>query len=106
MAAHQRSPRSSSARPSSTRLLAACLAVSPALIALTPAVAFAQDSQQAVSVDVPNANRVGAHVREPNFGLIEIDWESSSPAVTLQAVTQAGQVPLRQRISLAALTPR
>ncbi|HZN65103.1 MAG TPA: SH3 domain-containing protein [Tepidisphaeraceae bacterium] len=55
MAAHQRSPRSSSARPSSTRLLAACLAVSPALIALTPAVAFAQDSQQAVSVDVPNA---------------------------------------------------
>lgn len=54
-------------------------------------------------VDVPNANRVGAHVRETNFGLIEVDWESSAPAVTLQAVTQSGQRPLRHTIPLTAL---
>jgi alkaline phosphatase D len=52
-------------------------------------------------VDVPNANRVGTHVREPNFGLIEIDW--SAATVVLQAVTRSGRVAIRKRIELAAL---
>jgi alkaline phosphatase D len=57
-------------------------------------------------VDVPNANRVGTHVREPNFGFIEIDWARRSPAVSLQARTQAGVPVIRQELELAALVPR
>jgi alkaline phosphatase D len=55
-------------------------------------------------VDVPNANRVGAHLREPNFGLIEIDW-SGSPSLTLQARNQTGQPAISQRIRLDSLRP-
>jgi alkaline phosphatase D len=54
-------------------------------------------------VDVPNANRVGSHLREPNFGLIEIDWLVPGTAVTLQALTQSGKVAIRQRLSLPDL---
>ena len=52
-------------------------------------------------VDVPNANRVGTHLREPNFGLIEIDW--SRAAVSLRAITQSGKAAIHQELSLAEL---
>jgi len=52
-------------------------------------------------VDVPNANRVGAHVREPNFGFIEIDWSAAS--IRLQAITQAGKAAIDQQIALRGL---
>jgi alkaline phosphatase D len=57
-------------------------------------------------VDVPNANRVGAHVREPNFGLIEIDWSAPSPRIVLQALTQSGKAAIRQEVVLADLAAR
>lgn len=52
-------------------------------------------------VDVPNANRVGAHVREPNFGLIEIDWSRRS--VSLQARTLSGRSAIHHELELAEL---
>lgn len=55
-------------------------------------------------VDVPNANRVGAHVREPNFGLIEIDWSGISPILVLQAITQSGKVAIRQQLKLSEIS--
>ena len=57
-------------------------------------------------VDVPNANRVGAHVREPNFGLIEIDWAAPSPRIVLQALTQSGKPAIRHELVLADLAAR
>jgi alkaline phosphatase D len=57
-------------------------------------------------VDVPNANRVGAHVREPNFGLIEIDWSRTSPTLVLQAITQSGKVAIRQQLKLSEISMR
>jgi alkaline phosphatase D len=54
-------------------------------------------------VDVPNANRVGRHLREPNFGLIEIDWESSDPRVTLKALDGRGRPAIAQELKLSEL---
>lgn len=53
-------------------------------------------------VDVPNANRVGALLREPNFGLIEIDW-ARDPVITLQARDVRGAVRIKQQIPLSEL---
>jgi alkaline phosphatase D len=54
-------------------------------------------------VDVPNANRVGPILREPNFGLIEIDWQAREPAVRLMAVDLRGAVRIAHEISGAEL---
>ncbi|HEU4779513.1 MAG TPA: hypothetical protein VFS58_06480 [Steroidobacteraceae bacterium] len=57
-------------------------------------------------MDVPNANRVGAHVREPNFGLIEIDWSGTSPTLVLQAITQTGKAAIRHPLKLSKISWR
>ncbi len=55
-------------------------------------------------VTPPNARRVGDILREPNFGLIEIDWSAASgPAVTLQARDVSGKVRLETRLSAGDL---
>jgi alkaline phosphatase D len=56
-------------------------------------------------VDVPNANRVGSHLREPNFGLIEIDWDIHA-AVTLKALDIGGKARIEQRVALEELQVR
>jgi alkaline phosphatase D len=54
-------------------------------------------------VDVPNANRVGQALRAENFGLIEIDWQSTEPTLVLQACDVNGRVRISQRIALGSL---
>jgi alkaline phosphatase D len=54
-------------------------------------------------VDVPNANRVGGHVREPNFGLIEIEWAGARTTLTLNAVAQSGRRAIERTLRLAEL---
>ena len=54
-------------------------------------------------VNVPNANRIGSQLREPNFGLIEIDWRASPVQVTLKACDIGGAPRIEQRVSLAEL---
>jgi alkaline phosphatase D len=54
-------------------------------------------------VNVPNANRIGSQLREPNFGLIEIDWRASPAQVTLKACDIHGTPRIEQRVSLADL---
>jgi alkaline phosphatase D len=54
-------------------------------------------------VDVPNANRVGSILREPNFGLIEVDWRAAS--VELKALDVHGNVRIAQRVAFAELRP-
>jgi alkaline phosphatase D len=55
-------------------------------------------------VDVPNANRVGKHLRETNFGLIEVDWVAGK--LLLKAIRQSGQAAIRQELRLADLRQR
>lgn len=57
-------------------------------------------------VNVPNANRIGAQLREVNFGLIEIDWNSSPVQITLKACDVHGTPRIEQRLSLADLQYR
>ncbi len=57
-------------------------------------------------VDVPNANRVGTHLREQNFGLIEIDWSTPVPNVFLTARDVRGNTRIEQRLSLSELQGR
>jgi alkaline phosphatase D len=57
-------------------------------------------------VNVPNANRLGSQLREPNFGLIEIDWRASPVHVTLKALDLAGTARIEQRVSLSELQPK
>ncbi len=55
-------------------------------------------------VTPPNSRRVGDILREPNFGLIEIDWSAASgPAVTLQARDASGNVRIERRLSASDL---
>jgi alkaline phosphatase D len=55
-------------------------------------------------VTPPNARRVGDILREPNFGLIEIDWTAApGPLVRLQARDVTGEVRLEQRLSAGDL---
>ncbi|MBM0107742.1 alkaline phosphatase family protein [Steroidobacter sp. S1-65] len=57
-------------------------------------------------VNVPNANRVGEQLREPNFGLIEIDWSAAPVGVTLKALDLNGVARIEQRLSLDKLQAR
>ena len=55
-------------------------------------------------VPPPNSRRVGDILREPNFGLIEIDWAATpGPRVQLQARDVRGTARLEQRLSAADL---
>jgi alkaline phosphatase D len=56
-------------------------------------------------VDVPNAHRVGTLLREPNFGMIEIDWGARQPTISLQARDIRGEIRIGQTLSLADLAP-
>jgi alkaline phosphatase D len=51
-----------------------------------------------------NSYRLGKAVEERNFGLVEIDWNSPSPKLTLRTITEQGQEALRHEVSLSALT--
>jgi alkaline phosphatase D len=51
----------------------------------------------------PNANRVSEVIREPNFGLVEIDWQGAQTTVTLSVVDQGGARRIEQRLPLAGL---
>jgi alkaline phosphatase D len=53
--------------------------------------------------DVPNANRIGAMMREENFGLIEIDWRSEDPIVSLQARDRFGVDKVAHQLNLSQL---
>jgi alkaline phosphatase D len=54
-------------------------------------------------VTPPNALRRGSVVREPNFGLIEIDWAASPVRVTVSICDGQGVPKLSQQLSLAQL---
>jgi alkaline phosphatase D len=51
----------------------------------------------------PNFNKVGDTLREPNFGLVEIDWGGPQPTVTLSVQDQRGTRRIEQRLSLHEL---
>ncbi|MFM7274048.1 MAG: alkaline phosphatase D family protein [Gammaproteobacteria bacterium] len=53
-------------------------------------------------IPTPNANRMSEALNEPNFGLIEIDWEEPR-RISLQIRDGAGRVRIEQRIEAAAL---
>ena len=57
-------------------------------------------------VEVPNANRVGPIVREANFGLIEIDWQSRDPVIRLQARDIKGASRIDHQLALSELAMR
>jgi alkaline phosphatase D len=52
----------------------------------------------------PNANRASDVIREPNFGLVEIDWQGAQTTVTLSVVDQGGARRIEKRVSLADLS--
>lgn len=52
----------------------------------------------------PNANRVSDVIREPNFGLIEIDWQGAQTTVTLAVMDQRGTRRIEKRLPLAELS--
>jgi alkaline phosphatase D len=55
-------------------------------------------------VTPPNARRIGDILREPNFGLIEIDWTAAQgPLARLQARDVRGAVRIEQRLSAKEL---
>jgi alkaline phosphatase D len=51
----------------------------------------------------PNANRVSEVIREPNFGLVEIDWGATPVMVTLSILDQAGTRRIEKRLALTDL---
>jgi alkaline phosphatase D len=52
----------------------------------------------------PNANRVGAVLREPNFGLIEIDWSGRDPLLRLKVCDIDGKVRFEQELRRSVLS--
>lgn len=54
-------------------------------------------------VVVPNANRVGTILREPNFGLIEMDWQAKPVTVRLKAVDIDGKARIEKHLRLDEL---
>jgi len=56
--------------------------------------------------DEPNAARVGQNFRDPNFGLIRIDWKASDPAIRLSIHDVGGATRLEQRLRLGQLQPQ
>jgi alkaline phosphatase D len=55
-------------------------------------------------VTPPNALRVGEVLREPNFGMLEIDWSGRHPVVLARIHDIAGKLFLEQRIDTGSLT--
>jgi len=51
----------------------------------------------------PNANRASEVIREPNFGLIDIDWQGAQTMVTLSVVDQQGVRRISKQLPLAEL---
>lgn len=47
----------------------------------------------------PNRHRIGDAYAEANFGLIEIDWKTPLPALTLQIVNASGSALIRKELS-------
>jgi hypothetical protein len=58
------------------------------------------------TVRTPNANKVSDTLREPNFGLIEIDWAGPEASVTLSVQDQHGARRIEKRLPLVALSPQ
>ena len=57
-------------------------------------------------VRTPNANRASDVLREPNFGLVEIDWQGAQTTVTLSVRDQRGKRRIEKRLALADLAQR
>jgi len=57
---------------------------------------------QVMPVLPPNARRVGEAWRARNFGLVDIDWSSPGPLVTLQVCDEQGVVRISQPVTLGA----
>jgi len=57
-------------------------------------------------VRTPNANKASDTLREPNFGLVEIDWAGPQTSVTLSVQDQRGARRIEKRLSLAELAPQ
>lgn len=55
------------------------------------------------AVTPPNARRRGTVLREPNFGLITIDWFAERPSLLMQAIDERGTPRLEQRVFLDML---
>lgn len=55
-------------------------------------------------VKTPNANKVSDVLREPNYGLVEIDWAGPQTKVTLSVQDQQGVRRIAKQLSLAELT--
>ena len=53
----------------------------------------------------PNMHRVVEPYTEPNYGLIEIDWDKRDPQITLSIKDVAGQTVTQQEIGLRELAP-
>ncbi len=51
----------------------------------------------------PNRNRVGEACREHHFGLIEIDWAATDPAVALQIRDGTGRTRVKSTVRLSRL---
>lgn len=51
-----------------------------------------------------NRHRIGDLIFQPNFGLIEIDWRSDDPLITMQVRGVDGNVRAEQRTTLRQLT--
>jgi len=51
-----------------------------------------------VGAHYPNRNRMAIHDKSPNFGFIEIDWDRSTPKVSLQVRDDAGAIAIRQDV--------
>jgi alkaline phosphatase D len=56
--------------------------------------------------NVPNANRVGALMREENFGLIEIEWAAHDPIIHLKACDRYGITKIAQTLRLSELSQK
>jgi alkaline phosphatase D len=55
-------------------------------------------------VTPPNSRRIGSVLREPNFGLLTIDWDPVHPSVLAQAMDIMGRSRLEAKIPFATLS--
>lgn len=53
-----------------------------------------------------NEHRVGCVYFAPNFGVIEVDWASAEPQVSLQVRSEKGEAVIREDVGLGALRTR
>ena len=70
---------------------------------LTSARAMPNCTAEVWPVTPPNARRLGSIVREPNFGLIEVDWNAAVPRLRLQARAADGRVRIEQALDTREL---